>query len=250
MKTQSLSLLVLFTMTLSISAIHAQDQSTAGKQTSTTTEVVTRSTQNYLLYLPKNYDDDNSAKFPLMLFLHGAGERGNNEMAKVKAHGPPKLIAAGRDFPCIVVSPQCPTGRWWDAAELAGLLDHIEATHRVDKNRIYLTGLSMGGYGTWALAMHQPDRFAAIAPVCGGGNAVAAKYTKPVTAPVWAFHGAKDNVVPMGQSKAMVAAMKHHKQKAKLTIYPEAGHDSWTETYNNEELYTWFMKHDRSKTNE
>lgn len=169
-------------------------------------------------------------------------------MELVKVHGPPKLIAAGEHFPFIVASPQCRTNGWWNAAELSVLVDHLESHFNVDKNRIYVTGLSMGGFGTWALAMHEPDRFAAIAPICGGGNAIAAKYTKPLKAPVWAFHGAKDTVVPQSESEEMVEVLKSQKHsEVKLTIYPEAGHDSWTETYDNKELYKWLLKHTLEK---
>ena len=205
----------------------------------------TKVRHNYFLYLPKDYE--NGKDFPLMLFLHGAGERGNGSkeaMELVKVHGPPKLIAAGEEFPFIVASPQCKSDGWWNAAELSVLVDHLESHFNVDKNRIYVTGLSMGGFGTWALAMHEPDRFAAIAPVCGGGNAIAAKYTQSLKSPVWAFHGAKDTVVPLSASEEMVEVLKsQNHSNVKLTIYPEASHDSWTETYNNKELYKWLLSH-------
>ena len=129
-------------------------------------------TLGYLLYLPKDYAQKDS--WPLMLFLHGAGERGN-DLQRVKLHGPPKLIAADKEFPFIVVSPQCPKDRWWEPFELTALLDEIVERHKVDQDRIYVTGLSMGGFGTWSLAAYTPDRFAALVPICGGGEAYAAK---------------------------------------------------------------------------
>lgn len=221
----------------------AEEKPTAGKQSAQTTIVTSKSTHSFLLYLPKDYHE--SGTYPLLLFLHGAGERGDNEMDKVKIHGPPKLIAAGKEFPFIVVSPQCGRDGWWDPASLSNLLDHIEANYRVDKNRIYVTGLSMGGFGTWALAMRQPERFAAIAPICGGGNDIASRYQKPIQAAVWAFHGAKDSVVPLKKSEEMVEALKSRDVDVKLTVYPNANHDSWTETYNNEKLYEWFLQHRR-----
>lgn len=111
-------------------------------------QVVTRTNQlEYLLYLPKDYATDASAKFPLVLFLHGAGERGS-DLQKVAVHGPPKMVKAGRDFPFILVSPQCPEGRTWDDAVLIGLLDELQAKYRVNPRQIYVTGLSMGGYGS------------------------------------------------------------------------------------------------------
>ncbi len=193
---------------------------------------------NYLLYLPKDYNETDK-EFPLVLFLHGAGERGD-DIEKVKIHGLPKLINEGKDFPFIVVSPQCPDRMFWNTDILSKLLDEIEASYRVDKNRIYVTGLSMGGHGTWSLAIEQPNRFAAIAPVCGWADTSKASTIAHI--PTWVFHGAKDVVVPVKSSEDMVAALKNYGSNVKLTIYPEANHDSWTETYNNEELYKWFLE--------
>ena len=195
----------------------------------------------YLLFLPEGYSKHKDG-WPMILFLHGAGERGS-DLNKVKIHGPPKIVDKQKDFPFIVVSPQCPEDGWWtDKVEvLIHLMDDIVARYNVDTERIYLTGLSMGGYGSWALAAEYPERFAAVAPICGGGNRIMAFRLKDV--PVWAFHGAKDPVVPLKQSEEMVNAIKELGGNAKLTVYPNAGHDSWTETYNNKELYDWFLKH-------
>jgi predicted peptidase len=160
------------------------------------------------------------------------------------------MIAHGKSFDFIIVSPQCPNDMWWPEKTdlLITLLDEIEAKYRVDTDRVYLTGLSMGGFGTWTLAAKYPNRFAAIAPICGGGERYSANRLKKV--PVWAFHGAKDNTVPLARSQEMVDAIKKVGGDAKLTVYPEAEHDSWTETYNNPELYQWFLSHkisDRTK---
>jgi predicted peptidase len=124
---------------------------------------------NYLLFLPESYGEQEK-EWPLMMLLHGAGERGN-DLQLVKKHGPPKIAETKSDFPFIVVSPQCPKERWWNDKldVLINLLDDIASKYDVDHERIYLTGLSMGGYGTWALGSRHPDRFAAIAPICGGG---------------------------------------------------------------------------------
>lgn len=201
----------------------------------------------YLLHLPKGYDAAGSKKWPLMLFLHGAGERGDN-VAKVAVHGPPKLVKQGKDLPFILVSPQCPEGLRWDDGELLALLDDVMARHKVDSKRVYLTGLSMGGFGTWSLGMRHPDKFAAIAPICGGGNTIDvllnSRNAKSAikTLPIWVFHGAKDPVVPLAESERMIAAVKKAGNKdVKLTVYPEAQHDSWTATYDNPELYDWFL---------
>ncbi|NLX14191.1 MAG: prolyl oligopeptidase family serine peptidase [Phycisphaerales bacterium] len=195
----------------------------------------------YLLYLPGDYGRDEQ-RWPLILFLHGAGERGNN-LELVKKHGLPRIIQNRTDFPFIVVSPQCPRGRWWDNRVLIALLDEIMARYAVDPERVYLTGLSMGGFGTWSLAIEHPDRFAAIAPVCGGGIPYLLDRIRHL--PVWAFHGARDNVVPLFESKRMVDVLERMGGQARLTVYPEATHDSWTATYNNPKLYDWFLEHRR-----
>lgn len=199
----------------------------------------------YLLFLPEGYGEGRKL-WPMILFLHGAGERGN-DLEAVKAHGPPKIVEQRRDFPFVVVSPQCPEDAWWSEQEevLIGLLDYIMSHYEVDTERVYLTGLSMGGFGTWHLACHYPERFAAIAPICGGGEPLAARRLKDM--PVWAFHGAKDEVVPLKRSEEMVEAVREGGGDVKLTVYPDAEHDSWTETYDNEELYEWFLRHRRSK---
>lgn len=200
---------------------------------------------NYLLYLPKDYSSSDST-FPLVLFLHGAGERGT-DLEKVKVHGLPKLINEGNEFPFIVVSPQCPENKVWDTDILIALLDEIEATYRIDSNRIYVTGLSMGGNGTWSLAIAQPNRFAAIAPVCGWNMPSDACTIKDM--PIWVFHGAKDNVIPIGSSEFMVKRLKSCGSDVRFTIYPKANHNSWTETYNNDELYIWFLEQSLINTN-
>jgi predicted peptidase len=199
---------------------------------------------NYLLFLPEGYSAAGEKKWPLMLFLHGAGERGS-DINKVKAHGPPKIVEKRKDFPFIVISPQCPANSWWRPYELAALLDEIEGKYNVDKDRIYLTGLSMGGYGTWDLVSQYPQRFAAIAPICGGGNPAQARRLKDV--PIWVFHGDADRVVPVALSDGMVEALKKAGADVKYTRYEGIDHDSWTKTYANEELYQWMLSHKRGE---
>lgn len=207
----------------------------------------------YLFFLPKGYKEDRDKRWPLMLFLHGSGERGTN-LAKVAVHGPPKIVKTNADFPFILVSPQCPSGTTWSDDALLALLDEIQEKYRVDENRVYLTGLSMGGYATWSLGLKNPDRFAAIAPICGGGNLLTillpdqGKQSALKRLPVWAFHGGKDSVVPLRESEQMIEALKKAgNEETKLTIYPEAGHDSWSEAYDNPELYEWLLQHTREK---
>lgn len=196
---------------------------------------------DYILYLPEDYGKDKNKQWPMVLFLHGAGERGS-DVSKVKATGPPRMIADGKQFPFIMVSPQCPEDSWWDRENdaLIGLIDEIQSKYKVDKNRIYLTGLSMGGYGTWALSTAEPKRFAAIAPICGGGNPKKASAIKDI--PTWAFHGDADNVVPLRQSQDMIDAIKAAGGKPKFTVYRGVGHDSWTPTYANEEFWKWLLE--------
>jgi predicted peptidase len=207
---------------------------------------------DYLLFLPKGYEAKGEKRWPLILFLHGSGERGTN-VWKVATHGPPKNVTSHPDFPFIVVSPQCHEGRIWSNDQLLPLLEEIIRTYKVDKGRVYLTGLSMGGYGTWSLGLTYPELFAAIVPICGGGEFISpflSSRDKPETLRslgIWAFHGAKDPVVPLAESERMVELSKKlGVREAKLTVYPEAGHDAWTETYKNPDLYEWLLKHKRS----
>lgn len=201
---------------------------------------------NYLIYFPENYITASSDSFPLVLFLHGAGERGSN-LDLVKKNGPPMLVEKGKQFPFILVSPQCPENQWWDSQSILYLLDNLLETYKINPDRVYLTGLSMGGFGTWDLIGKHPEKFAAAIPVCGGGEPIMMWNIGKL--PVWAFHGAKDNVVDVKRSEDMVNAIKRMNGDVQFTVYPEAGHDSWTEAYNTSELYTWMMNQNRSKRN-
>lgn len=194
---------------------------------------------DYLLYLPDGYDESKE-RFPLLLFLHGGGESGS-DIEKVKTHGPPRMIEEGHDFPMIVVSPQNPeTKGYWDENILVALLDHIEASYRVDTNRVYLTGLSRGGFGAWCLAIENPHRFAALVPICGAAPSPYGDWLGGM--PIWVFHGARDKVIPLSESVDIVEEIQRAGGNAKLTVYPEAGHDSWTETYDNPALWEWLLK--------
>jgi len=240
------ALLGFMTLCHSHRTVMAKDSATreveiqSGKQQARKLDRTVRVELDYLLYLPKEYAQ--KPAWPLLLFLHGAGERGDH-LDLVKMHGPPKMIAAGKEFPLIVVSPQCPQDSWWHAFELAALLDEIEAKYKVDPDRIYVTGLSMGGFGTWALAAYQPQRLAAILPICGGGNPHLASLFRSV--PAWVFHGAKDATVPLERSQVMVDALKKAGGTVQFTIYPEANHNAWTETYANPEVYRWLLQQKR-----
>ena len=211
---------------------------------------------DYLLFLPKDYRASARKKWPLILFLHGAGERGD-DLALVAKHGPPKIATEQPDFPFIIVSPQCPDGLVWDDVPLLALLDHVTGTHRVDARRVYLTGVSMGGFGAWHLAFQHPERFAAVVPICGGDATVRLRLADFSVADcarlpalrslgIWAFHGGRDDVVPLDESARLVELLRELRVKdLHFTIYPEAGHDAWTETYANPKLYEWLLKHRR-----
>jgi predicted peptidase len=210
-------------------------------------EITVRVKLQYLVYLPSAYKDDNK-KWPLVLFLHGAGERGS-DLNFVNRNGPTKLVEEGKDFPFIMISPQCPLGQRWDARELSTLLDEIEKIYSVDKNKEYVTGLSMGGEGTWKLIMAEPDRFAAAAPVCGRTGSSYLDASKLEDLPLWIFHGAMDDVVSLDESVRMVKALEKCGNDVKFTVYPKANHNAWDETYNNEKLYNWLLEHSLNKNN-
>ena len=193
----------------------------------------------YLVYLPTDYHQKKK-NFPLMLFLHGSGERGDH-LELVKRHGPPYLAEHGWEFPFILIAPQCPENEWWSVPVLKAVLDDVVAKFRVQSKRVYLTGLSMGGFGTWALAMAHPERFAAISPICGGGDPGKVSAIKNI--PTWVFHGNRDRAVPLRRSKEMVEALQQCGGDVRFTVYQDVGHDCWTQTYSNPELYDWFLSH-------
>ncbi|TWT48184.1 Alpha/beta hydrolase family protein [Rubripirellula amarantea] len=200
-------------------------------------------TMQYLLALPEAYASNTSERFPLLLFLHGGGESGS-DIEKVKTHGPPKQIAAGMSLPFVLLAPQNPhESQFWDDQTLADLLDSIESDYRIDPDRIYLSGMSRGGFGAWRLAIQKPNRFAALVPICGGGDAPYAKKINHL--PTWVFHGAKDPVIPISESQQMVDALEAAGGNVMFTIYPEADHDSWTETYDNPRVYQWMLEQTR-----
>ena len=215
---------------------HAQNQ--VAKSIPVTIEM------EYWLFLPDGYDaSDTEKKWPLMLFLHGAGERGA-DINVVKKWGPPKRAENEKDFPFVLISPQCPSGTYWNIDHLNQLVDATIENLNIDRSRVYLTGLSMGGYGSWSLAAKYPKKFAAVAPICGGGDPSMAE--KLVDIPIWAFHGGEDRVVPLKRSQEMVDAVKKlGGDKIKLTVYEGVDHNSWTETYANPKLYEWFLSHRR-----
>lgn len=205
-------------------------------------QITRTATLDYLLSLPTDYDP--AQTYPLILFLHGSGERGD-DLEKVKPHGLPRRIEEGLQLPAIVVSPQCPETSYWTLLihDLNALLDDLIARYPIDQNRVYLTGLSMGGGGAWFFAGAYPDRFAAVAPVCGRIPPLLPERFKNL--PIWAFHGDADDVVPVENTIRAVESINAAGGSAKMTIYPGVNHDSWTQTYANPELYDWVFRHKR-----
>jgi predicted peptidase len=193
----------------------------------------------YLLYSPEQHESS-AITWPLVLFLHGGGE-GGDDIEEVKKHGLPKLIASGKPFPFFVVSPQNPSeSQFWDDQQLIRLLDQLEDELPVDRSRVYLTGLSRGAYGAWRLAIQNPERFAALVPISGGGPL---PYVKRITTlPIWVFHGEKDPVIPLVESERLVNELRRLGGNVRFTVYPEAGHDAWTETYDDPRLYQWLLR--------
>ena len=201
---------------------------------------------------------DKSKTYPLVLFLHGAGERGDDNTAQLK-HGVMPILEGAKKIgvPCFLIAPQCPTGRWWapinretmrlNAADkpnslldaVLALVDDTIKTQPVDAKRFYVTGLSMGGYATWDLLGRVPARIAAAMPICGGGDPSLAAKFKDV--PVWAFHGKDDPTVPVKSTKDMIAAMTQAGGKPKATYYPGVGHNSWTRAYDDPEVIRWLF---------
>ena len=199
---------------------------------------------HYLLYLPPQYEEGD-AKWPLLLFLHGGGERGE-DLELVKVHGPPKMISQGEDFPYVVVSPQCQKDERWDIDGMMALLDAVIEQYRIDEDRVCVTGLSMGGYGSWRLAYTYPDRFAAVVPICGRGDPDKVHRMRGIA--TWAFHGAKDEIVPLERSQEMVDALRSAGGDVRFTVYPDAGHvEAWENAYGDPELWKWLAKQRRKR---
>lgn len=229
--------------------------------------VVANDTLPYRLLLPENYDKNQ--KYPLLLFLHGSGERGNNNLIPLTHIAPAVLDADFRkNYPCIVVVPQCPKGKRWVEVDwklathtqpkemsepmtlLRKLLDkNIYKNYKIDKKRIYITGLSMGGFGTWDMMARYPKEFTAGVPVCGGADENTAKSLKEM--PIWTFHGALDKVVSPDRTRNMVKAMEiaqkdlgkeDQNKKITYTEFSHIEHDSWKQAYANKDMWKWLFE--------
>jgi hypothetical protein len=198
----------------------------------------------FLVHLPADYDKQPHARFPLILYLHGAGERGI-DLDIVKRVGPGVYLSYHPELPFICVAAQCLPGERWNSVDVIGLLDEVLAQYRIDPDRVYLTGLSMGGFGTWYTATAYPERFAAVAPVCGGGDPDDAPRLRDV--PTWVFHGDKDDVVSPELSLRMVDALTKVHGRVKLTLYPGEGHNIFMRVYKDPEFYSWLLQQTKSQ---
>jgi len=198
--------------------------------------------QKYLVYTPPAYNRDKSSKWPLIVFLHGSGERGD-DLNILKTQGLTKLLQTKKDLPFIIVSPQCLPTESWNPWEVNFLIDQIRRKYRVDDDRIYLTGLSMGGFGTWETAWQFPERFAAVAPICG--SFAPDRVAKLRDLPIWVFHGDKDTSVPIAGDQKCVAALQKVGGHVRFTFYPDGEHDVWTRTYADPRLYAWLLEQRR-----
>jgi antitoxin component YwqK of YwqJK toxin-antitoxin module/predicted esterase len=213
-------------------------------------EVYSKDTYNYLLYLPGEYEKNSNDPWPLIINLHGSSLRGD-DLEKVKEYGLPRVIEKGKDFPFIIASPQCPDKKTWATDDwFPAFLEELKSKYRIDPDRIYLTGVSLGGEGVWNLAIKYPETFAAIAPLCGPTGRlnfpVQARRIKHI--PAWVFHGGRDLLVPVNESETMVASLKKYGGDVTLEVFPEAGHSSFTnEVYGEKLLYDWFLGHRQSR---
>lgn len=209
-----------------------------------TAETVTKETLDYYLYYPQNYAEEDTINFPLLLFLHGGGESGGT-LGALKKNGPPKLIVQGKQFPFLILAPQNPhQKKWWNTRALNQLLDSVVATNRVDPKRIYLTGLSRGGGAAWEMAVQYPEKFAALAVVCGMAPLPYASWIDK-NMPIWVFHGEEDKSIPISESENMVNSLQQMGYDVQFTRYPNVGHDSWVQAYATEELYEWLVAQER-----
>ncbi len=203
----------------------------------------------YLLYQPKSYFTNQREELPLVVFLHGRGERGNN-LEMLKRQALPKMIAEeNTEFPFIMIAPQLPESEEeWYTKDLMTLIEEIESEYSIDEDRIYLTGISLGGSGVWKVATEFPDKFAALIPISGWGDA--SKICRLLNANVWAFHGGKDTLILPERTLEIVERLQYCNSTTWFTIYPNAKHDAWTETYHNENVINWMLEQRNKKFKE
>ena len=205
-----------------------------------------RETLHYYLYYPPGYHDSASEQYPLLLFLHGGGESGQ-DLETLKTGGPPKMLAEGHEFPFLILAPQNPHEKqWWNVRAVKQLLDSVVENNRIDPARIYLTGLSRGGSACWEMAVQYPDTFAAMAVVCGMAPVPYASWIDKQLA-IWVFHGTEDRVIPFSESEQMVARLREMGYDVTFTPYEGVGHNAWDRAYLTDGLFEWFTSHSRER---
>jgi predicted esterase len=202
----------------------------------------------YISYTPKEYDSDTLKKWPLIIFLHGGSRRGS-DLKKLYADGIPDQLYRGREFPFIIIAPQCPEHiRWSTDNWFENLYKEVNGKYRIDTNRVYLTGFSLGGSGVWYIATKYPDKFAAIAPMSGFTSHmdfIDNNIERLIHMPIWAFHGKTDDVVPIEETERIIKKLDGKNKNLKFSVEHEVGHwINWL-VYPNQELYDWFLKHDK-----
>lgn len=238
---------LLMTSFLAVDCLAQSQNPSPGKQVEQSFKTSDGGSIDYLMYLPKDYET--AEKSPMILFLHGRGES-FGPLSLVAKWGPPRFAARGEELPYVLVSPQCPEDDSWSKPtqqlRLIELLDHVVATYRVDKAHICLTGLSMGGYGSWRLAADQSQRFSCVVPICGGGDPADAEKLKHL--PIWVFHGDQDKAVSIERSVEMVNAIKQAGgTMIRFTSLEFVGHNSWSAAYATPELFQWIAKQTRDQ---
>jgi predicted peptidase len=200
---------------------------------------------NYLISVPEDYDKDPGKKWPVIFYLHGRHASGKN-LLSLKRYGLPYYISKGKKMDFIVVSPQCPWGKNWSSEDWFNpVFDEVASKLRVDDTRLYMIGMSMGGFGTWSLANRMPDRFAAIAPMCGAGDVKWADNLSKI--PTWVFHGTADREIPFSRSVEMVKALEKKNPNLKFSKLVNQGHDI-SKQFNNDELYSWLKQFSLKRT--
>ena len=209
-------------------------------------KTVNYETLRYYLYYPSDYESRGNKQFPLLLFLHGGGESGGN-LNDLQINGPPKMIVEGKEFPFLILAPQHPhKNKFWNINAVIQLLDTVIQNNRVDPKRIYLTGLSRGATAAWEMAVQYPEKFAAMAVVCGMTPLPYASWIDR-DMPIWVFHGEEDPVILVEESENMVEKLKSMGYEVTFTKYPDVGHDAWTKAYQTDELYSWFIRQKRKE---
>lgn len=232
-KKNSYRIIILICITVSVVLVSFNKNIDSGKK---------KVNYKYHLYMPDDYQKKSRKKFPLIIYLHGASLRGT-DLNLVKKYGIPYLTDKGEKFDFIIASPHCPPKKYWDSENwFDNLYDELTSRYRIDTKRIYLTGMSMGGFGTWNLAMEYPEKFAAIVPLCGGGNEANVCRIKNI--PVWVFHGTSDDVVPITRSETLVNKLRQCGGNVKFTRLKGKGHSiQWV--YEDEKIYSWMLRHSR-----